>query len=88
MTRVENVYALSFAAPIEPLIPELEKRVKNLRKTEGGIEITVDDVTKLNAVLDYLRSSGMNITGMTEKKHTLEQVFLETLDKPADGKVA
>jgi len=89
MTRVENVYTLSFAASIDPLIPELEKRVKSLRKVEGGIEISVDDVTKLNAVLDYLRSTGMNITGMSEKKHTLEQVFLDTLEKPAqDGKVA
>jgi ABC-2 type transport system ATP-binding protein len=89
LTRVENVYTLSFAAPIDPLIPELEKRVKSLRKVEGGIEISVDDVTKLNAILDYLRSTGMNITGMSEKKHTLEQVFLTTLDKPEqDGKVA
>jgi len=88
MTRVENVYALSFGAPIDPLLPELEQRTKGLRKVEGGIEITVDDVSKLNAILDFLRSKGMNITGMTEKKHTLEQVFLETLDKPADGTVA
>ncbi|HZN61771.1 MAG TPA: ABC transporter ATP-binding protein, partial [Planctomycetota bacterium] len=89
LTRVENVYALSFAAPIDPLIPELEKRVKSLRRTEGGIEISVDDVTKLNAVLDFLRSSGMNITGMTEKKYTLEQVFLDVVDRPdAGGKVA
>jgi ABC-2 type transport system ATP-binding protein len=88
LTRVENVYALSFGAPIDALIPEIEQRVKGLRKVEGGIEITVEDVTKLNAVLDFLRSKNMNITGMTEKKHTLEQVFLGVVEKPDPGKVA
>jgi ABC-2 type transport system ATP-binding protein len=85
LTRVENVYSLSFDAPYEALIPELTSRTKGVRKVDGGLEVSVEDVSKLNAVLDFIRSKGLNITGMTEKKHTLEQVFLDVVE---DGKVA
>jgi ABC-2 type transport system ATP-binding protein len=82
MTRVENVYEMAFDSKIDPLIPAIQERTKGVRRIGSGIEVTVEDVAELNALIDFLRAQGMNLTGLTEKKHTLEQVFLETLDRP------
>ncbi|HTF57067.1 MAG TPA: ABC transporter ATP-binding protein [Planctomycetota bacterium] len=82
MTRVENVYALSVDKPIDPLLPAIQERVKGVRRVGSGIEVTVEDSAALNALVDFLRSQGFNLTSMVEKKQTLEEVFLETLEAP------
>lgn len=83
MTRVENVFAISVDKAIDPLLPAIQERVKGVRRVGSGVEVTVADSASLNALVDFIRGQGFNLTSMVEKKQTLEEVFLETLETPA-----
>ena len=82
LTRIENVYEMTFEGPVEGLLPGLRERAKGVRIIDGRVEVTVDDVPNLNALIDYVRAQGVSLTGLVGKKQTLEQIFLETLGPP------
>ena len=88
LTKTENAYTLSFDKAPDALIPDLQAMTKGVRRVATGLEILVEDVPRLNAVIDAVRAKGFNITGIVGKSQTLEDVFMETVDKPAEGSAA
>ncbi len=90
LTKVENLYTLTFEKSVEPLLPDLEPpRTKGCRRMGiNVVEVAVEDVDKLNAIIDFVRTKGFNLTGLVGKTQTLEEVFIQTLDKPSEGGAA
>jgi ABC-2 type transport system ATP-binding protein len=88
LTKVENAYTILFDTSPDALLPELQAMTRGVRRVGGGLEIAVEDVARLNAVIDHVRSKGFNITSIVGKSQTLEDVFMQTVDKPADGESA
>ncbi|MBI4563330.1 MAG: ABC transporter ATP-binding protein [Planctomycetes bacterium] len=82
MTTAKDVYELRFDGRIDPLLPEIQKRVRGLRRIDQGIEVDVDGRDALNGVIDFVRDRGIGLVGLTPKKQTLEDVFLQTIDSP------
>jgi ABC-2 type transport system ATP-binding protein len=87
LTETRDVYELAFDRPIDPLLPEISPLAKAVRKAGAGIEVEVESQAKLDALLDFIRSKGYGLRGVTPKKVTLESVFLETVGGDP-GKVA
>ena len=84
LTKVENAYTLTFDSAPDELVPGLQALTKGVRRVASGLEIVVEDVPKLNTVIDHVRSKGFNITGISGKTQTLEDVFMQTVDKPGE----
>jgi ABC-2 type transport system ATP-binding protein len=79
LTEARDVYELAFDKPIDPLLAELAPYAKNVRKTAAGLEVEVKTQDALNTLIDFIRSKGIGIRGVTPKKVTLEEVFLRTV---------
>ena len=85
LTAARDFYDLQFDKSIDPVLGELGGFVKGLRRTETGIEVEVENQEKLNALLDFLRAKGYGLRGVTPKKVTLEDVFLQTVTPEGGG---
>ncbi len=85
LTVQKDSYELKLDGKFDALVPEIQKRVRGLRRIEAGVEVDVESKEQLNALVDYLRSQNVTLAGMSQKKQTLEDVFIETLQKPQDG---
>jgi ABC-2 type transport system ATP-binding protein len=79
LTVQKDVYELKLSGSFDALMPEIQKRVKGVRRIDGGIEVDVENQEKLNALIDHLRANNVALAGMTQKKQTLEDVFIQTL---------
>lgn len=79
LTKAENVFELHTASPITP---EAKQKVlavdpgigigENEIHTEAGLE-------KLNAIIDIFRSANINITRVSQKTSTLEELFINVI---------
>jgi len=90
LTAARDMYELQIDRPIDPIIEELGKFVRGLRRIKGGLEVEVDGQDRLNALIDFIRSKGYGLSGVTPKRVTLEEIFLQTVghDAPAEGQAA
>ncbi len=84
LTEARDMYELALDRPVDPILGELGPFVISARKTPAGIEVEVQSQDGLNALIDFIRSKGIGLRGVTPKKITLEEVFLQTV-VPADG---
>jgi ABC-2 type transport system ATP-binding protein len=60
-------------------------------RVNGHVELSVDDVAQLNAVVDRLRAGGVMLTELAPMRSTLEDVFVDLVraaDVPATGETA
>lgn len=78
MTRKDS-YELKLEGGFDKILPEIERRVRGLRRVDGGIEVDVEDRGKLDALIDFLRGQGISLTGMTQKRQSLEDIFIQTV---------
>jgi ABC-2 type transport system ATP-binding protein len=79
--KIENVFEINFSGNIEPFKSELTSMVKSSKSTEHGLEIQVQDKKEIDKLIDFLRAKNISITGVQEKKQTLEDVFIEAIEK-------
>ena len=85
LTVQKDIYELKLSGSFDALMPEIQRRVKGLRRIEGGIEVDVENQEKLNALIDHLRANNVALAGVTQKKQTLEEVFIKTVEERGPG---
>lgn len=83
LTEARDMYELSFDKPVDPILGELGLFATSIRKTAAGIEVEAGSQQKLDALIDFVRSKGYGLRGVTPKKVTLEEVFLRTVGQEA-----
>jgi len=83
LTRAELVYTLTTATPLPAEIlaelATLAGHVVSARAGPGGVEIGVAKEEAIDHVIDLLRARGVAIRGLVGKRHSLEEVFLESM---------
>lgn len=80
MTAIGLQYVLtgSFGALTSDPPPEVAVA---LEKSDERLVVRVSSEDKLDQLTDWLRSRGASIRSLTQRKHTLEEVFMEMIDK-------
>ena len=52
-----------------------------MREENGELLFFLPDVAALNAVIDQLRGAGLLITSVTEKRQSLEDMFIDIISR-------
>ncbi|HMT12379.1 MAG TPA: ABC transporter ATP-binding protein, partial [Ignavibacteria bacterium] len=81
LTRAENIFAIH---TVEPLSMELKQKVLGIDPGAGIGEKEINTeagITKLNAIIDTLRSSNISIQTVNQKTSTLEELFINVIKK-------
>ena len=81
LTRSKNVYDLTISGDAGPYLQEMLSLVKAARQVEGGLEIHLKDGdSNIDAVIDFLRDKGIGLRGVRERKESLEDIFIQTVE--------
>jgi ABC-2 type transport system ATP-binding protein len=81
LTKSENVYIVHTAEPIDI---ELKRKILAVDQNAGIGETEIHTETgidKANNIVDLLRSSGIKIKSLQEKTSTLEELFINVINK-------
>lgn len=82
LTTQENQYRVDIEGALpDALRTEWEARRVSIVEEDGGLLLGVDDVQALNAALDQLRSHGVLITGITQNRQSLEDMFIDVISR-------
>lgn len=81
LTRAANAYEVKVEGAVEAAWPELVALVPDARQGAGAIEFTLENPAKLDTVIDLLRARGVSVRGVTEKKTSLEDIFIDAVEK-------
>ncbi len=86
LTRTSPRYRLCLAAtPVEPALLESFRSTGALvDSVNGHFELTVRDVTHLNALVDRVRAAGGEIEELSPLRSSLEDVFVELVKSPGE----
>lgn len=77
LTRRTEKYKL-VATPIDDaLLASFRESGAGVERVNGHVELSVDDVQHLNALIDKLRSNGGMLTELSPLRNTLEDVFVD-----------
>ncbi len=79
LTKAQNAYALKIEGALGNSWEALRKIGPDARMTDEGLTLTLPDPKDLDRVIDLLRSIGVGVRGVTEKKISLEDVFRESV---------
>ncbi|MBI2930890.1 MAG: ABC transporter ATP-binding protein [Planctomycetes bacterium] len=85
MTVEKDIYELRLEGAFDALMPEIARRVRGVRRIAGGVEVDVENAEKLNALVDYLRANRVALVGMTRKRQSLEDVFIQEVGVAGQG---
>ena len=87
LTRQRNLYVLGLADG-QPF-PADELRAAGYEVRPAGVywELTLRDGQSIDPVVDLLRGQGLGLRHLVEKRQTLEEAFLQTVDAGGPGDV-
>jgi len=66
--------------PSPAVMEELEKIAISVQPRDGELELTFEREEDIDRVVDLLRARSLGIRSLVSKRHTLEEVFIQTLD--------
>jgi ABC-2 type transport system ATP-binding protein len=75
LTTPQNLYSIRTEGPMEGVTESLAALAPDVRRTPEGIELTLAEPKDLDRAIDLLRSRGVGVRGVTEKRVSLEDVF-------------
>ncbi len=79
LTKTDNIFEIKLEGDPKPLLKEISSMAKAVRPIPGGLEVLLPDNAKIDPVIQLLVKSGLGIRGVNEKRHSLEDVFIETV---------
>jgi len=79
LTRTDNTFELKIEGDPGPFVKEISTMAKAVRPIQGGLQVLLPDGAKIDPVIQLLMKHGLGIRGVSEKRHTLEDVFIETV---------
>ena len=82
LTRPTAKYKM-VAAPIDDaLVAAFRETGAGVERVNGHIELSVENIEHLNALVDKVRSSGAMLTELAPLRSTLEDVFVDLVRAP------
>ena len=79
LTRVQGSFIIGLAAGQD--LPEADLKDKGYQASRRGDvwEVAITDGQTIDPVIDLLRSKGLSLRHLVEKRQTLEELFIETV---------
>lgn len=82
LTTQENVYRVGIEGALpDTLRAQWEATRVTLQEENGDLLFFLPDVAALNAVIDQLRGAGLLITSVSEKRQSLEDMFIDIISR-------
>jgi ABC-2 type transport system ATP-binding protein len=85
LTRQKNLYVIGLAEKQEFPEAELTGRGYHVKAVDGMWEVELQGGQSIDPVVDLLRSRGLGLRHLIEKRQTLEDLFLKTVDEGEPG---
>ena len=82
LTRKQAAYKMVASSMDEALVAQFKETGAGVTRVNGHLELSVDNVSHLNALVDKLRASGGELTELTPVRSTLEDVFVDLIKAP------
>ncbi|HEY2324931.1 MAG TPA: ABC transporter ATP-binding protein [Thermoanaerobaculia bacterium] len=79
LTRRSEKYKLVATAIDDALVASFRETGATVDRVNGHVELAVNDVQHLNALVDQLRASGSMLTELAPMRSTLEDVFVDLI---------
>ena len=83
LTRQTNLYTIKLADGQEFPEADLRQEGYKLRKIGDFWELELQSEDQIDTIIDKLRGRGLGIRHLTEKRQTLEDLFLQTMETDA-----
>ena len=82
LTDVGNTYKIEMEAPPPGIAPILAEKGLGVRSFEDGVlMLDVPDIPALNAAVDAIRAQGGLIKGIARRRLSLEEMFIDVIDR-------
>ncbi len=85
LTQQRGLYVIGLAAGQEFPREDVSKLGCEVTRNEGLWEVALKDGQSIDMVLDLLRERGLNLRHLTEKRTTLEDLFIQTVEAAEPG---
>ena len=85
LLKQRGLYTIGLAPKQEFPRQEVEKLGYTVQHNGEFWEVTMQDDQTIDPVVDLLRSRGLNLRHLTEKRQTLEDVFVQTVEAAEPG---
>jgi len=83
LTRKTEKYKMVAASPIDDaLVAAFRNSGAGVERVNGHLELSVDNVAHLNALVDQLRAGGGMLSELAPLRSTLEDVFVDLIKAP------
>jgi len=83
LTRRSAKYKMVSSSPVDDvLLAAFRESGAGVDRVNGHLELSVDDVAHLNALVDKLRAGGGMLTELAPLRSTLEDVFVDLIKAP------
>jgi ABC-2 type transport system ATP-binding protein len=80
LTKQDQMFELRVEGAVpENLLMQWEAKRSNVHVSENLIQAHVSDLNELNKIVDQLRAEKILITGLSQKKSSLEDMFIEVI---------
>lgn len=83
----ENNYLVTVEGLTDGLLADLQSKREGLTEEDGSLFVPCDNLDDLNMFIDTIRSNGLLIKEIRPKRMTLEDTFIEAIQK-AEGEAA
>ena len=81
LTRSQNIYDLTIEGDAQTYLEEMLSMVKAVRPVAGGLEVHLKEGdSNIDRVIDFLRDKGISFRGVNERKESLEDIFIQTVE--------
>ena len=89
LTSAGARFSVAAAEPIPAaVVAELAPLARAVNVAADGLEVVLDDEAAIDAILDLLRARGVRLRSLVRRRHSLEQVFLSSLQAGAAKEAA
>jgi len=85
LTKMQGLFIIGLAPGQDFPVDEVAKQGYRVNAREPHWEVTLTDGQSIDPVVDLLRARGLNLRHLVEKRQTLEELFMSTVDAAEPG---
>ena len=85
LTPRANVFEVRVEGPVDAAWPDLVALVPGAVRSGDLLELPLGEGRQVDPMIDLLRAKGVSVRGVSERKKSLEDIFIDTVTEPRKG---